>query len=191
MKDKILDKIRRNRPEAEVAIFIPSNACCAPDCINSFTSTVENIGATIVRCSNDNEIIGEIKARHPNAKRIINTIPSLDMDSLEISSIPDAKALHPLDLSIVQGDFGVVENGAIWINHASLPMRAIPFIAEHLVILLSEDNIVSDMHEAYARLEEDTADYGVFIAGPSKTADIEQCLVVGAQGAKSLLVILI
>ena len=50
---------------------------------------------------------------------------------------------------------------------------------------------VSDMHAAYARLAERPIGYGMFIAGPSKTADIEQALVIGAHGPRSCTVLLV
>ena len=65
------------------------------------------------------------------------------------------------------------------------------FIPEALVILLDRKQIVSNMHEAYARKDFDTYDFGSFIAGPSKTADIEQALVIGAHGARDVTVILL
>ena len=84
----------------------------------------------------------------------------------------------------------MAENAAIWVDEADLPHRALPFVAQHLAIVLPKRKIVADMHAAYARLPRPLPGYGVFISGPSKTADIEQALVIGAQGPKSLVVLL-
>jgi L-lactate dehydrogenase complex protein LldG len=47
------------------------------------------------------------------------------------------------------------------------------------------------MHEACARVAAGPKEYGLFIAGPSKTADIEQALVIGAHGARSCTVFVV
>ena len=89
-------------------------------------------------------------------------------------------------MALVPGHFGVAENGAIWITDEETPHRVIYFIAQHLVIAVPGDQIVSNMHEAYQRLDFPTSGFGTFISGPSKTADIEQSLVIGAHGPRSL-----
>lgn len=91
---------------------------------------------------------------------------------------------------VVQGEFLVAENGAIWVEPAPEMERSALFLAEHLVIQVSAKEVVPTMHEAYERLQDRDFSYGTFISGPSKTADIEQSLVIGAQGPKSCLVIL-
>ncbi|MDR2497148.1 MAG: LUD domain-containing protein [Tannerellaceae bacterium] len=85
---------------------------------------------------------------------------------------------------------GVAENGAVWLEDADMPHRILPFITRHLILRLATDSLVADMHEAYAKLGQDNFGFGVFISGPSKTADIEQSLVYGAHGAKELTVLL-
>lgn len=108
-----------------------------------------------------------------------------------ISLPEDPHELEDLGLAILDGQFGVAENGAIWLEDSNLGLRALPFITEHLVIVLDRKNLVETMHQGYDRIGNAESGFGLFIAGPSKTADIEQSLVIGAHGAKSLRVVLI
>ena len=96
-----------------------------------------------------------------------------------------------IDLAIVKGNFAVAENGAIWMKDESNRHRSLYFIAQNIVIVINENEIVNNMHEAYEKLSFEKAGFGVFISGPSKTADIEQSLVIGAHGPKSGYVIFI
>jgi L-lactate dehydrogenase complex protein LldG len=102
----------------------------------------------------------------------------------------DPHELEDLNLAILEGQFGVAENGAIWLDDRQLPQRVLPFITEHLAIVLKRSQLLPTLHQAYERIGNSDSGFGLFIAGPSKTADIEQSLVIGAHGAKSLRVIL-
>lgn len=99
-------------------------------------------------------------------------------------------ALSDVDVLLLDGQLGVAENGAIWLTEAHVPHRVAPFICQHLVISINASQLVGNMHEAYSVLGENASGFGLFLAGPSKTADIEQSLVIGAHGARSLLVII-
>ncbi len=100
-------------------------------------------------------------------------------------------ALADVDVLCIDGQLGVAENGAIWISEDQLPHRVAPFICQHLVIQISNEKLVGTMHSAYLQLGQNTSGFGLFLAGPSKTADIEQSLVIGAHGARSLVVLII
>ena len=105
-------------------------------------------------------------------------------------SVAEAADLDGTDVGIVQGALGVAENGCIWVPQ-TMKEKAVCFIAENLVILLSSKALVSNMHEAYRRIEMTDYGFGTFISGPSKTADIEQALVMGAQASRSATIVLI
>lgn len=112
-----------------------------------------------------------------------------DIDTLLLPE--DSHDLDDLEVAIIQGQFGVAENGSIWLTDENMGLRALPFITEHLVIVLDKKSLVDNMHSAYQKIGDQHSGFGLFIAGPSKTADIEQSLVIGAHGAKSLQVVLV
>lgn len=154
----------------------------------------ENIPSRFIQSieSNKGEVITESGLKEFLETNRFEKIISLvsGMENISTQPLPrDAHELNELEIAIIQGQFGVAENGAIWLTDENLGLRALPFITEHLVIVLEEKSLVSNMHEAYQKIGAQHSGFGLFIAGPSKTADIEQSLVIGAHGAKSLRVV--
>lgn len=147
---------------------------------------IEGIKANKGYVLTKNDLLDWIETK--NFKKILNLVKGLE--NLSTVSIPkDPHELKDLDVAIIEGQFGVSENGAIWLTDENLGLRALPFITENLVIFLKDDALVSNMHVAYEKIANQHTGFGIFIAGPSKTADIEQSLVIGAHGAKSLFVV--
>lgn len=99
--------------------------------------------------------------------------------------------LAQLDLAVTAGGPSVAESGAVWLAPADGITRAACFLAEHLVLVIEASEIVADLHDAYARVDPAAASFGCWVAGPSKTADIEQVVVIGAHGARSLVVFVV
>jgi L-lactate dehydrogenase complex protein LldG len=131
------------------------------------------------------QIIG---AAYTDAHRLLSRIPELEST---VSPPVDPHELSNLDLFICEAALGVAENGSVWLPSSAIGMRASLFLANDVAIILDRARVVATMHDAYARVDCAIESYGVFVAGPSKTADIEQSLVIGAQGAKSLTIVLV
>ena len=133
------------------------------------------------------------------AKEIASNLPEITIATRNPDEVGRARDLNGTDIGIVRGMFGVAENGCVWIPQ-QMKEKAVCFISENLIILLDKTQIVNNMHEAYARLSKGEGcganqfneyGYGSFISGPSKTADIAQVLVMGAQAARSATVLLL
>lgn len=143
--------------------------------------------------------IDDVVTRRYSPRRVASTMTEVEVGGVMqklncVTFNPDEVAstaeLDGTDVAIVKGCIGVCENGAVWIQQ-DLEQRAIYFMAEALVILLDHRDLVNNMHEAYKRIDTGEYGYGVFISGPSKTADIEQALVLGAHGACDVMVLII
>lgn len=189
---EILKSIKENKPdllplpEIDVTNFIENINLLA-----AFKEKVAGVGGAVIDLASKSEIDGSLRLKYPNAAKIIDCSQETTLGSVSISEIKEPHKLEDIDLAIIKGEFGVAENGAVWISETQFPIRVLPFIANDLVIVLDKTAICQHLHEAYALTSKRERTFGVFIAGPSKTADIEQCLVVGAQGAMSLTVVLI
>jgi L-lactate dehydrogenase complex protein LldG len=192
-RELILNKIRQNRPQERVEM--PQNISFEAnfsDKIEKFTEVLRGIGGTVLAFENfiDNHVY--VNQEFSDAKTIVNLVPELSLGNVDISEIDDPHNLALVDVAILRGQFGVAENGSIWLDESDFGgHRALPFITQHLIIVLSKNKLVSNMHEAYAQLDITKTGFGLFLAGPSKTADIEQSLVIGAHGARSLVVLLV
>lgn len=156
---------------------------------NQFNQMVNHVGGICIE-QDSKEISKIIEELYPNVKTVYSCFNGLSSKGIRPDYISDPHDLNSIDLAVIQGRFGVAENGAVWVTEKEMTHRILPFIAEHLMILLDRNSIVEDMHDAYKKIDLNHVSYGTFISGPSKTADIEQTLVMGAQGPRSHGVIL-
>lgn len=159
-----------------------------PDPIEQFKRVLKSAGGDWVEIEEPGIIDEFLSLRFPETKVIFRNESGTPLDS---TKRVDSHTLENLDLVVVRGTFGVAENAAVWVTDDQVPHRVAYFCTQHLVLILDSKDMVHNMHEAYARLELGHLTWGTFISGPSKTADIEQCLVIGAHGARSLTVILL
>ncbi|MFH7000877.1 LutC/YkgG family protein [Flavobacterium bizetiae] len=191
-KADILNKIKQNQP-AVVTDLPDLNLLSSenPDVLATYKIVLKNIGGDPVEVTNYAEIIAYIKANYNLQKRLITTLPQLaEIASLDWTN-DDPHSLQDVELNVIKAHFGVAENSALWVTDDVLGQRVSPFIAQYLAIIVHKKDIIATMHQAYDRIGNQEYGFGTFIAGPSKTADIEQSLVLGAHGARGLIVFLL
>lgn len=190
-KEDILNKIRKNiKTKYDMPRLDDIQGITYPDPLAQFISMTETVGGKVVELVPGKDINELVRELYPEAKEIASNLPEMTIATRNPDTCGSPQALNGTDVGIIRGVFGVAENACVWIPQA-MEEKAVCFISENLVILLKKSEIVNNMHEAYKRIEMNDYGYGTFISGPSKTADIAQVLVMGAQAARSATVVLL
>ena len=192
-KEDILNKIRKNiKTKYDMPRLDDIQGITYPDPLAQFISMTEMVGGKVVKVEPGKDINEIIKELYPDAKEIASNLPEVTIATRNPDTIGSPQALNGTDVGVIKGVFGVAENACVWVPQTMVE-KAVCFISENLVILLKKSEIVNNMHEAYKRIcfDEKYDGYGTFISGPSKTADIAQVLVMGAQAARSATILLL
>ena len=191
-KDDILKKYRANvREKFDMPDLSDIKAITYPNPLVQFAKMTEMVGGQVIEVDPGRDVNELIRELFPEAKEIASNLPEITIATRNPDTVGRARDLNGTDVGVIRGKFGVAENACIWIPQ-TMKEKAVCFISENLVILLPKSQIVNNMHEAYKRIEFDKEydGYGTFISGPSKTADIAQVLVMGAQAARSATILL-
>ena len=190
-KEDILSRFRKNVKEKfDMPPLDDIKGITYPDPLAQFISMTESVGGKVVELKPGQDINTLVKELFPDAKEIASNLEEVTIATRNPDTIGSPQALNGTDVGIIKGVFGVAENACVWVPQA-MEEKAVCFISENLVILLKKTEIVNNMHEAYKRIQFNDYGYGTFISGPSKTADIAQVLVMGAQAARSATVVLV
>ena len=192
-KEDILKKYRSNiREQFDMPDLSDIQAVTYPNPLLQFMNMTKSVGGNAIEVEAGRDVNELIRELFPDAQEIASNLPEITIATRNPDDVGRARDLNGTDVGIIRGQFGVAENACVWIPQ-TMKEKAVCFISENLVILLPKSQIVNNMHEAYKRIEFDkTYDgYGTFISGPSKTADIAQVLVMGAQAARSATILLL
>lgn len=188
-KDEILSRIRENTGRRYEMPDLTLDAITYEDRVSTFADNLKAAGGEAVVLQPGEDVNAVIRRAFPKVRRVASNIAGITCATFNPDDLDDPRELNGTDLSVVRASFGVAENGAVWLP-LNIRFKAVYFISEALVILLDRRELVNNMNEAYRRTAVTEYSYGTFMAGPSKTADIEQALVFGAHGPMRVMVIL-
>ena len=190
-KEDFLNKLRQNTHVQYDMPDMKIEGIQYEDTLQQFIDMTKSVGGHVIEAEEGEHLNALVKKAYPEAKVFASNLPEITIAQKNPDTVAEANDLNGTDVGIVRGQLGVAENGCVWIPQ-TMKEKAMLFISEYLVIFLEKKNVVNNMHEAYAQIEMDPKyNFGTFISGPSKTADIEQALVMGAQAARGVTVVLI
>ena len=190
-REVILNKIKANNvvPPKDLPEY-ENFGITYTDKFEQFSKIIQTVGGDAIVTTKE-KLDVTIQSLYKDEKIIVSNVAESKLGNFVANDEENAHNLQDIDLAIVKGEFAVAENGAVWLKNKDNRHRSLYFIAQNIVIVVNKSDIVNNMHEAYKKISFEDKGYGVFVSGPSKTADIEQSLVIGAHGPKSGYVIFI
>lgn len=194
-RETILKKVRAALPQSSP---LPDLAAVTtwqtfPDPAAQFAEILKLVGGLAVNVRTLAEADAHLRAQPQwsNGKIRCSVVPGVGDSTIDLNAIDDPHDLENVDFAVLKGHYAVAENAAIWVTDDNVRHRVLYFIPQHIAIVVPAAHVVNNLHEAYARITIGQHAFAGFISGPSKTADIEQSLVIGAHGARSLIVYLV
>ena len=189
-REKILKAIKYNQPEFIKLELVKNFVPPFDDVVEKFKEVFTGIGGNLYEVSSNSELLTIIESNFAEARRIISCITSVPGTEKNEFDEKNSHGYDDVDLLIIPSGMAVAENGAVWVTDNEIQVRVLPFITQHLLVVVNRKNIVATMHDAYNLIAAEQYGFATFIAGPSRTADIEQSLVLGAHGARTMTVFL-
>ena len=193
-RDNILARLRQNTRETyDMPDLKELQPTVYDDPVAEFKlKTTTTAGAQLIEAHHGDDLDALVRRAYPDARIVASNVTGITAQ-LNPDTVSQAQELAAADVGVLQGAIGVAENACIWIPQ-TMKERAVCFASQQLVIFLNDTDVVSNMHQAYARIAQPGGfapyPFGTFISGPSKTADIEGALVYGAQAARAVTVVL-
>ena len=190
-RDAILADIRRNRPAGdfplpEVPLFAP---LVGDDLAAEFGERLKRMGGRVAE-PGTTDVFADVRERLDAAKVIASAVPELP-GNRDLRAVRYPQEVEDVDVAVVRAVFGIAETGSVLFTEGDLIVNAVAYLAQHLVVLLDPADILPNVQAAYRRPEFGRSAYAVLHTGPSATADIEGVLIHGAQGVRSLTVLLL
>ncbi len=190
-REKILEAVLKNQPETtllpDISMFRGDNN----DTVKKYIDIFKTIGGSSFLVDDITAVKALIDENFDVTKRIVTTLPELGANAELLSATVDPHTYEDVELAVIKAHFAVAENGAVWLTDQLMVQRIIPYVCQHLAVVVSAESIVPTLHEAYEIIGAGDYGFGGFIGGPSKTADIEQALVLGAHGPLTMTVFII
>ena len=191
MREKILEAVLKNQPESTALPDTSMFKGAGNDLVQKYMDIFKTIGGPCFLADTIDSVKTLINEKFDLSKRIVTTLPELSDRFELISGTVDPHSYNDIEVAIIKAHFSVAENGAVWLTEEVMGQRIIPYICQHLAVIVYAESIVPTLHEAYEKIGTGDYGFGGFIGGPSKTADIEQALVLGAHGPLTMTVFII
>jgi L-lactate dehydrogenase complex protein LldG len=189
-REAFIAKVRAAQPEGRPRPEVPLFDTPPGERLARFSAALGAMGGTIVEAASLDDVRALVAERFGAGAAMASAVPGIEGNrALSADTLPSS--LQDVEAGVVRARFGVAETGSVWFSESEYIVNSIGYLVQHLVVLLDPARIVDGLQDVYRQDDFKTARYAVLVTGPSATADIEGVLIRGAQGVRSLTVVLL
>jgi len=165
----------------------------------TFAQEFSKVSGKFIYCENEADLVQNLITliAENNWKNIYCLEPEIKR-TLDKAGIPfnsDEADFQQMDAGITYCEFLIARLGSIMISSRQISGRRLNVFPESHLVIARSSQIVPDIKDALKKLQEkynnNLPSLISVITGPSRTADIEKTLVMGAHGPKQLYLFLI
>jgi L-lactate dehydrogenase complex protein LldG len=173
-----------------------------PEQVALFVRNVEKEFGTVARVASAEDVPGAVAdylaASNLPASGVIAPHPELQAlpwASRPLLALRTGRAEPTDPVSVQQGYMGVAETGTLMLPGGPERPTTLNILCETAIVILNTSRIVGPYEDAWDRLRADTGGglprNVMMVTGPSRSADIESTLELGAHGPRRLHVVLV
>lgn len=197
-KERILSRLRNSKrntsgaiPEYELSEIFKTEY---EDLTSVFKSEIEKISGNCIICESEESLTASIKKiledrliKKPYCiEKNIQTI--LQKNNIDFSDLPE---YYSHKASITSCEFLSARTGSVVVSSVQMKSRNIHAFPDFHIVIAKESQIYPDLNLGLANLSKNIPSLITVISGPSRTADIEKTLILGAHGPKEIHVLIL
>ena len=192
-RNQILQSIRSHAISSEPLPELQTEGVQFGDPMAKFCEVLAMVGGRgihVATLAEAQQALNEIPS-YQSARLRVTAIPGVGETNFDAAAVTDPHDFEAVAFAVLPGLVACAENAAVWVTDENVPHRVLYFLTQHLALVVPSRSLVHNLGQAYPQINVESTRFSAWISGPSKTADIEQSLVIGAHGPRSLTVFLV
>lgn len=133
---------------------------------------------------------------HPLSRQVGHllqqTMPQLELvDAMTLDYQTRRAQVAKDPAGLVVADYGLADSGTLVALYDKQYSNMAHFLPSTIFTILPAGNLIPNLFDLFANMNQEKAKNMVLITGPSRTADIEKIIILGAHGPKRLVVFIL
>lgn len=153
-------------------------------------SDLAELLAQVIEKSNFNSLAldGNADALEIASRAAINLAALEIIDVTTLAAEERRERLSNANLALLSAPYAIADIGSIVLFPNEMTSVLAHLLPECVMIIIRQDQMVANLGELFAQVPAERAKSMLLVTGPSRTADIEKILILGAHGPKRLIV---